>query len=706
MPNQQQFRVGADIGGTFTDLVVLTDSGEVFIQKVPTTPEDYSQAIVTALRQVLSQQHLDSAAARDIVHGTTVATNAILERKGAQTGFITTKGFRDVLEIGRLRRPMLYDLFWEKPATLVERYLRFEVNERVNAKGEVLAPLDPEEVREVLQKLAAYGIEALAVCLLHSYAAPAHEDKIREIAQELYPELYLSISSRVLPQMMEYERSSTTVINAYIGPLIKSYLVELQRQLDNLGVTAPLLLMQSSGAIMSGRTAIDLPVHILESGPTAGVVAASGLAKRRGDTDIISFDMGGTTAKASLIENGEIGYAYEYEVGGGMSTGSKLLSGAGYSLRVPSVDVSEIGAGGGSIVWLDKAGYPHVGPQSAGAMPGPVCYGLGGTEPTVTDCNVVLGYLNPSYLLGGGLPIDSASSAHALEQQMAKPLGISLLDAAHGAYALAVSNMTRAVKAVTTERGRDPRNFILYAFGGGGPLHAVELARALGIPTVVVPPFPGAFSASGLLFAEVQTHHVQSHFSLTSNLTIEVLDKIMGKLRGDAMRILSSDGFADDEVQLRYAADARYKGQSFELTIPLTGSVPDRDTIPALEQDFTAEYERTYGFKVAGEQVEVVNFRLVATGIGSNVTEFDYGVASIVGLRPDAVDAGKPRNRMAYFGSRYGQIETPVIQRGDLSRRRRHGPIIIEEYDSTIVVPPKCSAALDDFGDVIIHVGK
>ncbi len=698
------FRIGVDIGGTFTDVVVITDSGQAFVHKIATTAQDYNEAIVKALKQVLARGDLDGSAARDIVHGTTVATNAILERKGARTALITTKGFRDVLEIGRLRRPVLYDLNWEKPKPLVERDLRWEVSERLNAQGEVLVPLDPEEVRQLLSQLERHEIEALAVCLLHSYVNPVHEEQIWEIAKTVAPDLYLSISSQVMPQMMEAERTSTAVVNAYVGPVIKRYLHSMQRELATIGITAPVLLMQSSGAIMSIESAMERPVFMIESGPAAGVMAAVSVAGRRGDMDIISFDMGGTTAKASLIEGGDISHVYEYELGGGMSSGSRLLSGGGYTLRVPSVDISEIGAGGGSIVWLDKAGYPQVGPHSAGAHPGPVCYDMGGTDPTVTDCNVVLGYINPSSLLGGGLPLNRAKSVEAIEETVAKPSGLSTLDAAYGGCTLVVSNMTRAVKAVTTERGRDPRNLILYAFGGAGPLHAVELARALGIPRVVVPPSPGLFSAFGLLSAEVESHHVQSHICYTSDLTLEALDGLMTKLRNEAMGFLGRDGYSEDRVRFRYFADTRYRGQAHELTIPISGVSPNQSLIPALERDFSAEHERTYGFKVDGELVQVVNFRLAATGLRSDSPEPQSGTQGAIEARGSSADTQTPTSREAYFGSRFGLLRTPVVQRAELSATGQRGPVIIEEYDSTIVVPPNCSVALDEFGNVEIQV--
>ncbi len=700
----KQLRVAVDIGGTFTDIVLMTGSG-VYTQKVHTTPHDYSQAVISGLKQVLTQHRLDPKAVSEIVHGTTVGTNAIIERKGAKTGLVTTKGFKDVLELGRLRRPFLYDLMWEKPEPLVERYLRQEVRERVNAKGDVLIPLDLKELRESLSQVVESGIEALAICLLHSYTNAGNEEHIRDLAQDMYPELYLSVSSEVLPEMKEFERTSTTVVNAYVGPLVQRYLTDLERELSTMGVTAPLSIMQSNGAIMRSQTAMRFPVRLLESGPAAGVVGAAYLAKERQDANVITLDLGGTTAKASLIEKGRLTYIYQYEVGGEITSQNKLLSGAGYAVGLPALDIAEIGTGGGSIAWLDKVGQPHVGPRSAGAVPGPVCYDIGGTEPTLTDCNVVLGYLNTTHLLGGSVPINAAKSNQAVEETLASRLGLSTLETAHGVYLLAVSNMSRAVKSVTTERGRDPRDFVLYAFGGGGPVCAAELARGLGIGLVVIPANPGLFSAFGMLFTDMEAHHVQSHFCLSSELSVETLQGLMDKLHDDAMSILGKGVFSEDQVQFLYFVDARYQGQNSELTIPLGGFAANEEIVTAIERDFSEEHERTYGFRVNTGQIEIVNVRVVARVLRSHATVSDYVSHIGDGMRASTVEISGTSSRMAFFGSDHGLIETPILTRDQLSPRPREGPLIVEEYDSTIVVPPGCSATLGDFGNVEIQIG-
>src|SRR5436190_980355 len=460
-----RFRVGVDIGGTFTDIVLLDADGRLHTKKVSSSVDDYARAIVEGVGEVFRETGLVGADVAEVLHGTTVASNAILELRGAKTGLITTEGFRDILEIRRLRMPRLYDLTWEKPAPLVERYLRVEVQERINARGEVQAPLDPVDVERVLDRLLGEGIEALAVCLLNSYANPVHEERIKEIVARRAPGLVTCISAEVLPEIREYERTSTTVINAYVMPIVRSYLATLRSGLDDIGVKAPLLIMQSNGGLMTDAAAAQKPIHVIESGPAAGVVGAQVLAQRLDLGKLISFDMGGTTAKAALVEDGDVSRAAEYQVGGGIVHGSRLLTGAGYLLRVPAIDLAEVGAGGGSLVWIDAGGALQVGPRSAGASPGPLCYDLGGTEPTITDANVILGYLNPTRLAGGAVKLNAARAHQVFEEKVARPLGQPLAEAAHGAHLIAASNMMRAIRAVSSERGHDPREYALFAFG-------------------------------------------------------------------------------------------------------------------------------------------------------------------------------------------------------------------------------------------------
>lgn len=696
-----KYRVGADVGGTFTDIIVMADDGTTYVKKLLSTPGNYAEAVVTGLREVFQETSLDGGAVEDVRHGTTVATNAILELKGAKTGLITTKGFRDILEIRqqRPRRDPEAALIDAKiPPPLVPRAFRMEVDERINYKGEVLRPLDTGEVRSTVQHLVNNGIESIAVCLLNSYVNPIHEQMIGELIRKEFPRLYLSLSSEILPQIREYERTSTMVINSYIGPIVRGYLSMLELGLKNIGVTAPLLIMQSSGGVMASHEASAKPMCILESGPAAGVVAARQLSEKCAFSKVISLDMGGTTAKASMIENGNIAKKYEYNVGGGITVGTRWLGGAGYPLSAPSVDIAEVGAGGGSIIWLDKGGLVQVGPQSSGAMPGPACYDMGGTEPTVTDANVVLGYLNPHYLAGGRLKL-AADKAFASLQPIAKALGLPTHEVAYGAHLIANANMARAVKAVSSEQGKDPRDCVLFAYGGGGPVHGAELARFLGIERMLVPLWPGLFSSLGLAFARVEHDFVRSLIAVTRDISPADIDQIANKLQEEALATLKGEGYQPEEVILKRFADLRYLGQYSEVTVPIESGTISRHTISLLKQAFVREYERMYEIKDVGEPVEMVNIRLVATGQRGQFMPF----ASLGDARQKRPSRDMGR-RKAYFGHQFGFLDTPVLARVDLSSQLREGPMIIEEYDSTLVVPPRCKARLDESSNIILEI--
>ena len=686
------WRVSADIGGTFTDLVAIGPGGALRTKKVSSVVGDYGRAIVEGLGQLFTEAGFSAAAVEEVLHATTVASNAILEHKGAKTGLITTAGFRDVLEIRTLRMPRLYDLRWEKPAPLVPRHLRLGVTERVNVHGVIETPLAEGEVAAAVDALAAEGVEAIAICLLHSYANPAHERRIAEIAAARAPHIRLSLSVDVLPEMKEYERTSTTVINSYIGPVLGRYLDGLGRDLAGAGVTAPLLLMQSAGGLMPAADAAQLPVHVVESGPAAGVIGAQALGRRIGLPNIISFDMGGTTAKAGVIENHAVSRAQEYSVGGGIMVGSRLLSGAGYQLKVPAVDLAEVGAGGGSLITIDAAGAPQVGPESAGAFPGPVCYGKGNDQPTVTDANVVLGYLNPRHLVGGALPIDAAASRAAIAGRIAAPLGLSPEEAAHGAHLIAASNMIRAIKAVSSERGRDPRGFALVAFGGNGPLFAAGMARALGMTRVVVPPSAGVFSAVGLLASDVEVHLSRSWRRLAQGLDPAALAEAAEALAAQAAARLAGQGFPAARIAVQRGATLRYQGQSFELAVTFA----EGDGPEVLAEAFGAEHERTYGHRAgAAEPVEIVTLQALGRGLPERPRMPDR-------LEGAAVPPAEPA-RLAYFGRALGWLDTPVLSRAALATPMA-GPAIIEEYDCTCLVPPGATAALDGFGNIVIDI--
>jgi N-methylhydantoinase A len=691
-----KYRVGVDIGGTFTDIVFLGEHGERLTKKVPSTVDNYATAIVDGIEELIREHGLDADIV-ELLHGTTVASNAILELKGARTGLITTRGFRDVLEIRTLRMPRLYDLSWTKPPPLVERHLRVEVDERINAKGEVERPLAEADVARAIEKLQGEDVEAIAVCLIHSYANPAHEQLVKTVAARIAPSVTMCISSEVLPEIKEYERTSTTVINAYVRPIVERYLSSLTAELTRIGVEAPLLLMQSNGGLTTARAAALTPANIIESGPAAGVVGVQALARQIGIEKAISFDMGGTTAKASIVENGELTRALEYSVGGGVMIGSRLLSGAGYTLKVPAIDLAEVGAGGGSIIWIDAGGALQIGPQSAGASPGPVCYDLGGTEPTLTDANVVLGYINPEHLVGGAVKLNAAKSRSVLDERIASPLGMSLEAAAWGAYLIAASNMIRAIKAVSSERGRDPREYALVAFGGNGPLFAVAMAEALMIRRVLIPPSAGVFSSYGLLYSEVAYHFTKTRKALLSEIDPTEIGALLGELEMDARMRLADDGFAADRIEVTRGAALHYQGQSFELEVPLPAGAIDTAALAAIEEAYGVEHEKTYGHRAgADEPVELVTLKVVGRGI----PDVPRAALAANAELPQGVFIAEPERR-AYFGPVHGWCDTNVLNRADLAEPRM-GPCVVEEYDATCIVPPGATASLDRFGNIAI----
>jgi N-methylhydantoinase A len=693
----KSFRAGVDIGGTFTDIVLLGDGGERYTKKVSSTVDDYARAIVDGLSALLAE--IGGGRIVELLHGTTVASNAILEHKGAKTGLVTTRGFRDVLEIRNLRMPRLYDMSWTKPPPLVERRWRVEVDERMDAQGEIDTPLDEASVERAARFLVAEGVEAIAVCLLHSYLNPAHEQRVKEIVTSLAPATTLCISAEVLPLINEYERSSTTVINAYVRPIVERYLSRLIGEVARIGIgiDVPLLLMQSNGGLTTAKAAAVTPMHIIESGPAAGVVGVQALCARIGIGKAISFDMGGTTAKASLIENGEVTRAAEYQVGAGIVLGSRLLSGAGYTLKVPAIDLAEIGAGGGSILWIDAGGALQVGPHSAGASPGPVAYDQGGEEPTVTDANLALGYLNPGHLVGGALQLNADKARAALAEKVARPLGMSLEAAAYGAHLIAASNMIRAIKAVSSERGRDPREYALVAFGGNGPIFAAGMAQEIGIGRVLIPPSAGVFSSFGLLYAEVEYYFTRTRKRLLRGTPPAELQAVLDGLEAEARTRLGEDGFAPDRIDIRRFASLHYQGQSFELRVPVAAGALDAAALAAIEEAFGVEHERTYGHRAGvDEPVELVSLEVIGRGVPEMPRAASAAAAS---LAPDIAIAAPTRR--AYFGPAQGWQEARVVNRSALAAPHA-GPCIVEEYDATCLVPPGWTARLDKFGNIAL----
>ena len=690
------WRIGVDIGGTFTDIVFLREDGAALTAKVLSTPDDYSRGIVDGVRQVLGTGAAAASEIREVLHGTTVATNAILEHKGAKVGLITTDGFRDTLEIRRLRMPRLYDLSYRKPQTLVPRQWRMEVKERISHTGEVEGPLNDDEARAVVASLLAKGVEAIAVCLINSYVDGRHELRLRELIRERSPDIPVCLSCEILPEIKEYERTSTTVVNAYIVPVVERYLRRLTQALKELGVGAPLLVMQSNGGAMGVEAASERPIHIIESGPAAGVVGAAEVARKLGVGDVLTFDMGGTTAKASMVENGRFDRLGEMDVGAGINLAGRLLKGGGYHVRVPAIDIAEVGAGGGSIVRIDSGGSLKVGPDSAGAMPGPVCYDQGGEEPTVTDCNVVLGFLSPDHLVGGGLKLASDKAAAAIRRKIAGPLGMSMEEAAWGVHLVANATMARALRSVSSERGRDPRAYALLAFGGNGPVHAATLAASMKMKRVLVPPVSGVFSALGLLFPETEHHFSRTFKRRLDHLDRQEVSDALRHMEQEGRQALAVEGYGEAESRCEWHADLRYMGENSELTVPIAGM----DDFPAAAREkFDRAHEQTYGYRSAEEQVEVVNLRVIARGL-SKAPRVPGGLS----VRAGGGEAKGARSRRAYFGREHGWLEARVKGRAEIVASGEVGPLIVEEYDCTTVVPPGCRVSTGDWNVLLIDI--
>ena len=694
MTNQNTMRIGADVGGTFTDVVLIDTSGNIWTHKVPSTPPDFERAVLNAIEHLLRTTDAAGTTVSEVAHGTTVATNAVLEKRGAKTALITTKGFRDVLELRRIRAPQMYDLFFEKPQALVERYLRFELTERISASGEVLTPLSESELWQLKAELEKEEVESIAVCTLHAYAFPQHENAVGDFLRAQLPEVPVSLSSEVLPERKEYERTATTVVNAYVRPVMQRYLNAMRGGLQTMGIEGPLLMMQSAGGLTPESDAARLPVFVLESGPAAGVLAAGFTAQRLGTDNLITLDMGGTTAKASIIENGAVAYSSEYEVGASISAGNRLVGGGGELIRAPSIDIAEVGSGGGSIAYLDGAGGLRVGPRSAGAVPGPACYQRGGAEPTVTDANVVLGYIRPGELADGEVTIDIEAAQRAIYDRIAVPLGMDLLQAAEGIHRIANARTMRALRAVSTERGRDPREFVLIAFGGSGPIHAAGLAKELLIRQVIVPPLPGLFSTLGLLFSGVEHHDVRSCLLSGETLNAKTLEQIKAEMQRNMLAQFEIEGYPADQVTLSCSVDIRFKGQASEIRIPVVDEHFTETTVQTLYITFETEHERLYGHRSDPDNpVEVVAVRL----IGQAGIRGQQGV-----LNPAERLGARALSREAYFGASWGTIDTPVISRHDLGEEGTTGPLLIDEYDSTIVVPPDYRGFLDSEGNILM----
>ena len=692
-----RLRLGVDIGGTFTDHVLFDEeSGTVDAFKTPSTPEDLSACVLEGVGRFAERRPEGVAGLELIAHGTTVNTNAILERRGAHCGLITTKGFRDILEIGRQTRPNFYDWYEDRPVPLIPRYLRLEVSERISSAGEVLAPLDEGDVYAAAKAFKDERVQAVAVCLLNSYTNAVHEARIREILSEELKGIYLAVSSELSPEFREFERTSTAAAVAYVGPVFQQYIDRLVSALEREMQPAPrLYIMQSSGGMVSAQAATTRPHVTIESGPAAGVIAAAELGRKLDLKDLISFDMGGTTAKASLVRDGAPSMVNMLEVGGEAS-GFFGVRITGLPIKAPSIDLVECSAGGGSIAWVDVAGLLKVGPQSAGAVPGPVCYNAGGRQPTVTDAHVALGRIGPETILGGELEIKPELARQAIQETLADPLNLPLHEAAQGVLDVVNANMVRILRVVSVSRGFDPRQFTLVAYGGAGPLHAGDLAQELGVRQLVIPPTPGVFSAMGLLASDIEVT-----FSATrpTRVTPENLVSIVERLSEVELRCkerLDQEQVPEADRELNPFLEMRYVRQNFELEIPVPDISDSPQGLEPLLRTFHEAHQRTYGHSDERDPAEIVNFKV--RGVGRVVKPRFRGVPE------GSADAGQAHTgiRQVFF-RQTGWVECPNYDRSKLvANNRIDGPAVINAFDSTVLLLPGHTVLVNSFGDLIM----
>jgi N-methylhydantoinase A len=689
----KELLLGIDIGGTFTDFMLFDPSSKKMrFMKILTTPDDYSKGVMEGIQILSDSEGIVTSDIKSVIHGNTIGINTVIEGKGAKTGLITTSGFEDILLIGRQTRPRIYDWRIGRPSPLVPGYLRKGLQERINYQGEVLTPLNSEKVIEIIKHFQKNQVESIAVCLLHSYANSNHESTIQKIVEREIPESYVSISSELLPEFREFERMSTTVINSYIGPVISKYLDLMDLKLKEKGVNQ-LLVMEADGSLTSISDAVKRAVCTIESGPAGGVLAAAYIGQRVGRRNVVSFDMGGTTAKCSIVIDSQPQITTMYEVSP-LEQGERLVRGTGYPIKTPVIDLVEVGAGGGSIAWIDAGGALRVGPHSAGANPGPACYGRGGNNVTITDANLILGRIDPNYFLGGEMQLDLAASNRVLEN-FVNDLGLNKLEVAEGILSVVNSIMARGVKYVTTEQGIDVKDFSLIAFGGAAPVQVVDLAEIVGLTEIIIPPSPGVLSAFGFLVADLAHNYVKTSYSLCSETGWDEVEKIYSTLEERGKTQLERDNIPVKDMRIIKSLDMRYIGQSHELNVSVTGI---EDIEKALLR-FHEVHERYYGYSMTKEEVAIVNYRLVALGVRSKpeMKSFDK-------LSEDTSQAIKGERRV-HFGEE-GWVKCRVYDRellryGNVVR----GPCIVEEWDTTTVVNNGYSGSIDNYGNIILTRG-
>ena len=680
---KQRWRLAVDTGGTFTDVCVIEEgSGQLAVAKVPSTPSNPALAVIAGIDKLVEKGEITAKSISFLLHGTTVATNALLEHKGAPIAMLTTLGFEDILQIGRQNRPELYNFWARRPTPIVPRHRCYGIPERVLYTGEILTPLDESKTEAIVREIKESGIYSVAVSLIHSYANPLNEQKIKTIISKIHPEAYVTLSSEVLPEFREYERTSTICINAFVMPKVNDYVADLENRLKQQGVASELYIMQSNGGVITAGMAREMSARTVLSGPAGGVLTGVLLSRAIEEPNLITIDMGGTSSDISLIE------AYSPR----LTTESQI---GGYPIKLPMIDIHTIGAGGGSIAWIDSGGALRVGPESAGAEPGPVCYGRGGQEPTVTDANALLGRINPSYLLGGEMKVYLEDARQVVEERIARPLAMDVQRAAEGIIAVVNANMIRGIRRVSVEQGYDPREFALVAFGGAGPLHAVQLAQALNMTKIIIPPYPGIASAFGMLSADVRHDYVQTYISLSSDLRLEKLQSIYEDMEKQGKEQLRQEGFPDESIVVDRFADIRYARQAYELSVPVKGGRLSAEDISAVAESFHERHERNYGYARRGEGVEFVNMRVVALGKLPDMRLSEE--VSTTAQTPE------PMGERDVTFEAAAKVRTPIYHRDQLVQGREiSGPAVVEQLDSTTLVFPEYRAAADRFGNLII----
>jgi N-methylhydantoinase A len=700
-PGGNPSRIGVDIGGTFTDLVWVDEAtGAVRVGKLLTTPKDPSQAVEEGVVTLLHEAGGTTASVRALIHGTTLATNALIERKGARVGLLTTAGFRDAVEIGREGRYDMYDLFIDPPVPLVPRHLRVEVDERVRADGSILRPLDETRAREAIGRLSTQGVEAVAICLLHAYRNPVHEQALARLCRELLPGVPVSCSCDVVPEIREYERTSTTSANVYVMPLMARYLDDLERKLQALGVPGRLYVMMSAGGIATPDTAKRVPIRLVESGPAAGALAAARMARQVGEDRLLSFDMGGTTAKACVIDRGEPQLAREFEV----ARADRFKKGSGLPIRVPVVELIEIGAGGGSIARVDRMGLLKVGPDSAGADPGPAAYGAGGREPTVTDADLLLGYLDAGFFLGGRMRLDVEAARRAIEERVARPMGLGLTEAAWGIHRVVNENMAAAARVHGIERGKDLRGYPLFAFGGAGPVHAWHVGRILRVPRVIIPHGAGALSAYGLLAAPLAFDFVRTAPQRLASADWGQINRLFEEMEAEGRRIVRGAGLAEADIFVRRSAEMRYLGQGHEVDVPIPLGRLGAESAATIIASFESAYRLLYSRTPQGVPLEALNWRAVVSGPAPDVLGQPHGSAAD-GRSGGAISGPRQvkATRKAYFPEAAGYVDTAVYDRDALAPGAHFaGPAIVEERESTTVIGPGATVSVDAHRSLIL----